>query len=225
MTIEGIVRRPAIYELNGETSMNQALALAGGVLVSASLKQINVQRIIANQPRTMLSLQLSDNSEEEQQKLANFHVQDGDDVVISQILPYNHQAVYLDGHVYRPGAYPYHDGMTINDLLKSYQDVMPEPADHAELIRLLPPDFRPEIISFNLPSALMGNDSFLLEPFDLVRIFGRYQIDPPKVSIEGEVLRPGEYPMSDGMTVAGLVTMAGGLSAAHIAKRPIYPAM
>ena len=60
--------------------------------------------------------------------------------------------------------------------------------------------------------ALIGNDSFLLEPFDLIRIFGRYEIDPPSVSIEGEVLRPGTYPMSQGMTVAGLVSMAGGFT-------------
>ncbi len=38
--------------------------------------------------------------------------------------------------------------MTISDLLHSYQDVLPEPSDHAELVRLLPPDFRPETIEF-----------------------------------------------------------------------------
>jgi protein involved in polysaccharide export with SLBB domain len=137
-------------------------------------------------------------------------VQGGDDVVISQILPYNEQAVYLEGHVFRPGKYPYRDGMTLNDLLHSYQDVMPEPADHAELVRLQPPDFRPETISFNLPDVLIGNDSIKLQPFDLIRIFSRYEIDSPRVSIEGEVLRPGEFPMSQGMTLAALVRMAGG---------------
>ena len=210
VSVEGMVHRPAIYELNGEKTLNQVLDLAGGVLRTASLKQMNVARIVANQRRTMLSLQLPDNSTEAAQKLASFEVQGGDDVVISQILPYNQDAVYLEGHVYRPGVYPYKDGMTINDLLHSYQDVLPEPADHAELVRLLPPDYRPETISFNLHDALIGNDSFLLEPFDLIRIFGRYEIDPPTVSIEGEVLRPGPYPMSQGMTVAGLVSMAGG---------------
>ncbi len=210
VSVEGMVHRPAIYELNGEKTLNQVLDLAGGVLRTASLKQMNVARIVAHQRRTMLSLQLPDNSAEAAQKLASFEVQGGDDVVISQILPYNQDAVYLEGHVYRPGVYPYKDGMTINDLLHSYQDVLPEPADHAELVRLLPPDFRPETISFNFHDALIGNDSFLLEPFDLIRIFGRYEIDPPTVSIEGEVLRPGPYPMSQGMTVAGLVSMAGG---------------
>src|SRR6185437_4160826 len=43
-----------------------------------------------------------------------------------------------------------------------------------------------------------------------IRIFGRYEVDAPKVTIRGEVLRPGTYPMSKGMTAAGLVRMAGG---------------
>jgi protein involved in polysaccharide export with SLBB domain len=210
VSVEGMVHRPAIYELNGEQGLNQVLDLAGGVLASASLKQINVERIEAHQRRTMFSLQLPDNAEGVKQKLADFRVQGGDDVVISQILPYNEQAVYLEGHVFRPGKYPYRDGMTLNDLLHSYQDVMPEPADHAELVRLQPPDFRPETISFSLPDVLIGNDSIKLQPFDLIRIFSRYEIDSPRVSIEGEVLRPGDFPMSQGMMLSDLVRMAGG---------------
>jgi protein involved in polysaccharide export with SLBB domain len=210
VTVEGMVHRPAIYELNGEQGLDQVLDLAGGVLVSASLKQINVERIEAHLRRTMLSLQLPDNAEGVKQKLADFRVQGGDDVVITQILPYNEQAVYLEGHVYRPGKYPYRDGMTINDLLHSYQDVMPEPADHAELVRLGPPDFRPETTIFSLPDVLIGNNPIALRPFDLIRIFSRYEIDSPRVSIEGEVLRPGRFPMSQGMTLADLVRMAGG---------------
>jgi protein involved in polysaccharide export with SLBB domain len=210
VSVEGMVHRPAIYELNGEQGLDQVLDLAGGVLVSASLKQINVERVEAHQRRTMFNLQLPDNAQGIKEKLSGFRMQDGDDVVISQILPYNEQAVYLEGHVFRPGKYPYRDGMTVGDLLHSYQDVMPEPADHAELVRLQPPDFRPETISFRLPDALIGNDSIRLQPFDLIRIFSRYEIDSPKVSIEGEVLRPGEFPLSQGMTVAALVQMAGG---------------
>ena len=212
VSVEGVVHRPAIYELNGEKTLSQVLALAGGALRTASLKQINVARIVAHERHTMLSLQLPDDPAEAAQKLADFPVQGGDDVVISQILPYNQAAVYLEGHVFRPGVYPYKEGMTVNDLLHSYQDVLPEPADHAELVRLLPPDFRPETTSFNLHDALIGNDSFPLEPFDLIHIYGRYEIDAPKVSIEGEVLRPGTYPMSQGMTVSGLVSMAGGFT-------------
>jgi protein involved in polysaccharide export with SLBB domain len=209
VTVEGMVHRPAIYELNGEQTLNQVLDLAGGVLITGSLKQINVERVETNQKRSMLSLDLPDNQEIAEKEIAGFHVQGGDDVVISQILPYNQQAVYLEGHVFRPGKYPYYEGMTINDLLHSYQDVMPEPADHAELVRLQPPDFRPEAISLNLPDVLMGNDPIKLQPYDLVRVFSRYEADAPTVSIRGEVLHPGIYPLSEGMRVTDLVRIAG----------------
>jgi protein involved in polysaccharide export with SLBB domain len=210
VTVMGMVRRPAIYELRGEQGLNDVLELAGGVVVSANLKQINIERIEAHQRRTMLSVKLSDNKDGQEKKLADIRVQDGDRVLVASILPYDEQTVYLEGHVFRPGKYPYQDGMTINDLLKSYQDVMPEPASHAEIVRLQPPDFRPETIGFDLTGALAGDAPIPLKAFDVIRVFSRYEIDSPKVSIRGEVLRPGEYPLSRGMTAAGLLEMAGG---------------
>ena len=211
VTVAGMVRRPAIYELKGQDDLKDVLNLAGGVLVSASLKQISVERVVAHQSRTMLNVAVADGANEEVAKLPAFPMQDGDKVTVSPILPYNEKVVYLDGHVFKPGPYAWQDGMTVNDLLHSYQEVLPEPANHAEIVRLQPPDLHPETIGFDLRDELIGNNPIALQPFDTVRVFGRYDIDPPKVSIHGEVLRPGDYPMSQGMTVADLVSMAGGL--------------
>jgi polysaccharide biosynthesis/export protein len=212
VAVSGMVRRPAIYELKGEQGLNEVLDLAGGVLVSATLRQINVERIDAHERHTMLSVQLPEEGAGDgaAKNLTAFHVQDGDRVQVASILPYNEKAVYLQGHVFRPGKYPYRDGITVNELLRSYQDLLPEPADHAEIIRLQAPDFRPMTISFQLSDVLVGDDPIILQPFDVIRIFSRYEVDPPKVTIRGEVLRPGEYPLAEGMTVAGLVSMAGG---------------
>lgn len=209
VSIAGMVRRPAIYELKGKIDLKEVLNLAGGVLVSADLKEIRVERVIAHQRHTMLRVQISDGANGEA-KLPAFQVQDGDYIEVSPILPYSDQVVYLEGHVYKPGEYAWREGMTVNDLLHSYQDVMPEPAVHAEIVRLAPPDLHPVTIPFDLPDALIGNDPIALQPFDTVQVFGRYQFDPPTVSIYGAVLRPGTYPMSQAMTVAGLVRMAGG---------------
>jgi protein involved in polysaccharide export with SLBB domain len=208
VAVTGMVRRPAIYELRGKETLQDVLNMAGGTLVTGSLKQIRVIRVVAHQRQTMISTELA--SSGSMAKPPPFLVQDGDEVVVSPILPYNDRAVYLEGHVYRPGRYPWHEGITVSDLIHSYQDLMPEPATRAEIVRLMPPDFRPEAISFNLPDELVGNISVPLEPFDVVRIFGRYDADAPIVSIYGEVLHPGKYPMSQGMTVADLVRMAGG---------------
>jgi len=221
VTVAGMVRRPAIYELKGDSELADVLQLAGGVLVSATLRQINVERIEAHERRVMLKVNLPNANDKESlnKALGSFTVQDGDRVTISPILPYSEKTVYLEGHVFRPGKYPYHEGLQISDLLHSYQDLLPEPADRAEIVRLVPPDYHPEVIEFRLGDVLTGDDPIELQPFDTVRIIGRYQIDAPKVSIYGEVLRPGEYPLAQSMTAAELVRLAGGFKRSAFTKR------
>ncbi len=213
VSVSGMVRRPAIYELKSETDLSQVLDLAGGVLATGSLREVRVERVEAHEQKEMLSLKLPDPKDKValQNALAAFRPQDGDRVIIGAIAPYSNQAVYLDGHVIHPGKYSYHDGMDVSELIRSYKDLMPEPSNHAEIIRLKPPDMRPEVIDFNLSEVLGGEDPVTLQPFDTIRIYGRYDIDAPIVAIYGEVARPGEYPMSEGMTAVDLVRMAGGL--------------
>jgi protein involved in polysaccharide export with SLBB domain len=222
VSVAGMVRRPALYELRKETGLAEVLQLAGGVLVSATLRQISVERIEAHQRRVSLTLNLPGTAdggpEGLRQALGDFSVQDGDRVTISPILPYSERTVYLQGHVFRPGKYSYRDGMKLADVIRSYQDLLPEPAQHAEIIRLTPPDYRPTFMAFNLSEALAGQEAIALEPFDTIRIFGRYEIDAPRVAIYGEVLRPGEYPLSQGMTAAALVRMAGGFKRSAVSE-------
>lgn len=214
VTVTGMVRRPAVYELNGEASVEDVLALAGGVLPSAALRHVEVQRLEAHEKHTMLSLDLSA-TENSNPKIAAFRVQDGDSIHIFPIAPYNQTMIYLQGHVLRPGRYSYRDGMKFTDLVAGYQDVLPEPAAHyAEIIRLAPPDFRPVIVSFDLSVALQDPASApALQPLDTVRLFSRYDFEPPPtVSVSGEVRSPGTYRTSGQSTLRDAVYLAGGLT-------------
>jgi protein involved in polysaccharide export with SLBB domain len=212
VTIAGMVRRPAIYELKSETRLSEVLDLAGGLLVSAAMREIKVERIEAHENRITLSVHLPEGGAEAalRASIESFKVQDGDRVVVAPILPYSERTIYVEGHVIRPGKVPYRDNMSFNDVIRSYQDLLPEPADRAELIRLRPPDYRPETIDFSLSEVLIGNDPIRLQAFDTIRIFGRYEVDAPKVAVQGEVARPGSYPLPEGLTAAQLVRMAGG---------------
>jgi protein involved in polysaccharide export with SLBB domain len=214
VAVSGSVKRPAIYELLADTQLADVIEMAGGVSVSASMDNIKVERIEAHSKRLMLNVKLPGGSATLPLRdvVGSFWVKDGDKISVAPILPYSDRTIYLQGHVYHPGSYPYRDGMQLTDLLHSYQDVLPEPATHAEVVRLQPPDFHPVTLEFNLASALAGDAAVTLQQFDTVRIFGRYEVDAPKVAVYGEVLRPGEYPMSAGMTAAGLVQMAGGFN-------------
>jgi protein involved in polysaccharide export with SLBB domain len=212
VAITGMVKRPAIYELKDEKKLSEVLDDAGGLLVAAAVTRTKIERIDPQGHRATLSLNLPEGTTREASRVTmdEFEVQDGDRVTVEPILPYSEKVIYVEGHVVRPGRFSYHDGMKLTDVLRSYQDLLPEPADRGQIIRLLPPDLRAEAISFNIPDVLAGNEEMSLQPFDTIRIVGRYEADAPKVQIHGEVIHPGEYALSQGMTAAQLVRMAGG---------------
>ncbi len=217
ITVEGMVRRPAIYELHGEKNIAEVLELAGGVLTSGTLRHVDVERVQAHESRTMLRLDIPENNNQESvaKALEEFAVQDGDKIKISPILPYADKTVYLEGHVFRPGKYAFREGMLITDLIKSYNDLLPEPSRvHAEIVRLNPPDYAPQVIAFNLDMALSAKEQpVVLKPFDTVRVFSRFDFeDPPVITVAGEVRDPGDH-LTNGVThVRDAVYLAGGLT-------------
>ena len=213
VAVSGAVKRPAIYELKpGGSALGAVIEDAGSLTAAASLSHITIERIDANGHRETVTIKTGSQQDPQANRAAvdAFAVKDGDRIHISPILPYSERAIYLAGHVARPGRISYNDGMQLSDVLRSYQDMLPEPAEHGEVIRLVPPDLHAETIAFNVPDVLIGNANLPLQPFDTIRIFGRYEVDSPTVKISGEVLRAGTYPMSNGMTAAQLVRMAGG---------------
>jgi len=214
VTVTGMVRRPAIYELNDEKTLADVLDLAGGILPAAALRHVEVQRLEAHEKRTMLSLDLSPDSSTVPQ-LSTFKIQDGDEIHIFPIAQYNQDTIYLQGHVLRPGRYSYHEGMKLTDILPSYNDILPEPAAHyGEIIRLNAPDFRPSVVSFDLAAAMKdASASPKLQPLDTVRIFSRFDFEPiPTVTVDGEVRSPGTYKTSGQATLKDAVYLAGGLT-------------
>lgn len=218
VTVEGMVRRPAIYELRSEKSLADVLTLAGGLLPTATLRHVEVQRVIAHDKRTMLHLDVPPDANPAaiRKQLTSFQIQDGDEIRVFPIAPYNQDTLYLEGHVVRPGKYSYRPGMRLTDLISSYKDLLPEPAtQYAEIIRLNPPDYRPTVESFDLADALSHPEkSPLLQPLDTVQIFGRYDFEnPPTISVGGDVRVPGTYRTSGQLHLTDAIHMAGGIAA------------
>ena len=210
VALYGAVKRPAIYEVKaGETALSTLIDSAGGLTAAASPSHIAIERIDKQGRRETVTADVA----------GGFQVQDGDRVRVQSILPYSERVVYLEGHVVRPGRMPYKDGMRLSDVLHSYQDTLPEPATHGEIVRLVAPDLHAETIDFDLPDVLIGNGNLTLQPFDTIRVYGRYEADAPRTTVLGEVLHAGTYPLSNGMTAAQLVRMAGGFKRDALRER------
>jgi polysaccharide biosynthesis/export protein len=216
LTVEGMVRRPAVYELLNEVSLAEVLELAGGILPTAALRHIEVQRLDPHEKHTMLALDLTSTTDDKEiyRQLNAFKIRGGDQVHIFPIASYNEDAIYLQGHVLRPGRYSYKSGMKLTDLI-SYSDLLPEPASHyAEIVRLNAPDFHPSVESLDLAAALADPASApALKPLDTVRIFSRYDFEPvPDVWVGGEVRAPGKYHTSGQVHLRDAIYLSGGVT-------------
>ncbi len=111
VAVLGSVTTQAIFELHGEKSFQQILALAGGQTNVASGSKVRVERIYKHTQRSMIDVDLADADSPP--------VQDGDIVMVSSILDRFKDAVTLRGNVANPGRYAWHQGMRISDLIPS----------------------------------------------------------------------------------------------------------
>ncbi len=212
--VAGNVKRPAIYELKGEKTLSDVLKLSGGLLPTGYLHRVQISRVIAHDRKTVndFNLNTKDSTLEANSVAAGIPVHDLDLVMIFPIDSTLRGQVRLEGYVLRPGDYALKPGMRISDLLLPDNMLHEYYRDAGEITRLVGPDDHPEKLFFSPAKAIEHDpaNDLPLKEFDKVRIFSRWEMEEmPKVRINGEVQKPGEYRYFDNMTVRDLLIMAG----------------
>lgn len=217
VAVAGEVRRPAIYELNGSTTLARMLEMAGGVTASGFTGRIQLERLSANLARIIQDVTPVADKDE---TLAAINLQDRDMVKVFPVQAATRQVVTLKGNAQRVGEYQFKPGMRLTDLLPSPQALLPESyLDSVEITRMSPPEYRRELITVSLRRAFEGSetDNIKLQEQDSIRIFSRWEMEEkPKVAVNGAVVNPGIYEYQHGMSVRDLVTAGGS------AKRNAY---
>jgi polysaccharide biosynthesis/export protein len=235
VSVSGEVLRPAIYELKGESTAADLVALAGGKTAEAREQLTTVERIDESRRRSVLDVDL--------QTASGFVLRDGDRLHVPSIRTTLEDAVVLNGHVHRPGEVQHREGLRISDVIPSLEDLKPLADAHYLLIRReTVPLRRIEYISADLVAALesKGSDSdLLLHPRDQIFVFeleaGRERILDPllrelrlqstreaptaEVGVGGRVNFPGQYPLESGMRVSDLIRAGGSLNEAAYGGR------
>ncbi|TFG59357.1 MAG: hypothetical protein E4H29_04400, partial [Deltaproteobacteria bacterium] len=211
--LTGEVRRPAIYELRGEKTVLDLIRMAGGFTPSAFKRRIQVERLEAHDAKIVLDL----DADELEKSGRTFNLSDGDIVRVFPIVKADINAVNLAGNVVRPGKYELKPGMTVRTLLPDVNAFLPETYfDYALLTRLVPPDLRKEVVPVNLREIVLegkeGAD-VALKAQDTLTVFPRSAFkESPKVTISGEVRRPGSFDLKQGSRITDLVKLAGDLT-------------
>jgi protein involved in polysaccharide export with SLBB domain len=211
VAVAGEVKRPAIYELNGRTTIPEILKMAGGVEASGSLGRIQVERLDSQAGR--IALDFTPKNGVPDAELAAVELKDRDMVKVFPLQAALRQAVVVKGNIQQPGEYQFKPGMRLTDLIPSTQVLQPESyLDSIEITRISPPDYRRELITVSLRRAFAGNpsDNLLLQEQDTIKVFSRWEMEEkPKVAVNGAVVNPGAYDFYPGMAVRDLVTAAG----------------
>jgi polysaccharide biosynthesis/export protein len=229
VSVYGAVRRPAIYELKSENTVDQVVDIAGGLMPDADGKLVQLERIRPSSLREMVNIDLTSNAG----RIAT--IDNGDKLRIPSIRPTLENSVVLSGYVFRPGSFEYHAGLRLSDILPSFDELQPA-ADRRYIMirREVPPEEKVEVISANLERALGARGSAAdpeLRPRDKIIVFdlsaSRERIVEPVirdlelqaspdhpaqiVSIDGKVKAPGHYPLEPAMRVSDLIRAGGSL--------------
>jgi len=224
--VAGEVRRPAIYELDTEKTVDEVLNFAGGLLPTAYPQASQLERINALHERELIDLDLMDPSSR------NTVLRDGDTLRVYSVLEKMDNVVLLSGQVYRPGGYQWHEGMRLTDIISSMDELLPESdLDYVLIKRQKMPDRRIFILSARLGVALNDPNSpenVVLRPRDEVMVFGRAEDRSKKltsvilrlrqqagfsdpelvVTLIGNVRYPGTYPLEENMRLSDLIRAA-----------------
>lgn len=201
VTLEGEIKRPGIFETVAGENLNQIISYASGFTDNAYKNRILVKQ------KTNSELKITDLNE---MTFATYLPKAGDMISVDKILDRYENRVNIRGAVYRPGEYslPANGTMTIKDLLKKADGVAENVfLEKASLIRQKN-DLTKEYISFNLQSVLNGEEAanMILQKEDVIVVFYNQELlDTYKLSIDGEVRKPGNYTFVSGMSLYDLL--------------------
>ena len=139
----------------------------------------------------------------------------GDVFRISKILNRFENRIKIEGAVFRPEIYSFYEGMRISDLV-AQADGLKEDAymDRATIVRTKA-DLTTEVTNVNLSEALSGNTAanIYLQKEDIVTVYSILDFkEDYKVTIDGEIMKPGIYEFHDSLTLNDLLVQAGGLT-------------
>ena len=179
--IEGEVYRPALYELDDESSLEQLVSMAGGLTPQAYPQRINIERTNEDFLRIIAE---ADYTSHNGRKAP---IQAGDRITIPSIADITGQYVEVQGAAARTGKFAWIPGMRVSSLIKNLDAELLPVADnqYAAVVRTDPENDTISVLNLQLREAVRnpgGQQDLQLQEKDRLLFFS----DAGKVDIESE---------------------------------------
>lgn len=172
VAVEGLVKRPAIFELKNNENAQDILKMAGGLKPEAYAQKAIVERFNNHNAKEILSVNFS-------AKEVAYTPRDGDRIRFNPVSLQYQNSISVIGAVARPGNYQWHQGKHISDVFTSVRgDLLPQ-ADlsYALLVREINISGDIEVHQFDIAQAIVkavGHD-LELQANDKILVFSRFE--------------------------------------------------
>ncbi len=171
VAVEGLVKRPAIFELKQGESAQQLIEMAGGLKPNAYAKSAVVERFNKSR-KEVLSVDFSEGK-------VNYVPKDGDRIRFNSIGSQYKNSISLVGAVVRPGNYQWNEGNKVSDIITSVRgDLLPQAdLNYAIVVREINLKGDIEVHQFDLAQAISKNSVHNLElnSHDKIIVFSRFE--------------------------------------------------
>jgi len=206
VTIQGEVKRPGIFEMKDGETFSNLLNFASGFSEFAYTASVNVIQ------KTGKELKVHDINESEYN---SYIPKVGDDFRVTKILNRFENRIKIEGAVFRPDYYSYNDGMRISDLITRAEGLKEDAYTKRARIIRLKSDLTTEIVNVDLSAVLSGDltADVELKREDVITVYSILDFrEEYKVTIDGEIKKPGVYDYFENLTLNDLIVEVGGLT-------------
>lgn len=203
--VEGEVKRPGIYELKSDETLDDLLKYSGGTKATAFSDRVAIDRVV-NGAKTVAVVDANE--------FASTKLDDGDIVHVGKAIDRYDNRVEIGGAVFRPGYYAINGEVrTLKDLINIANGVKEDAFLNRALLYRETPDMNITVLPVDLGEILNGSaPDIQLQRNDVLVVASKNEIEEKgDITIAGEVNFPGAYKFAENMTVEDLILQAGGL--------------
>ncbi|WP_411293029.1 SLBB domain-containing protein [Vibrio coralliilyticus] len=192
--VTGDVKQPGAYNVNGLTTLSQALIAAGGIKLTGSLRNIKVKRL----GKTVVTFDAYDlivngNSSRD------IRLQAGDSILV----PAKQADIVVKGEVLRPAHYELNSDSRLNSLINIAGGALP----NAYLSKVsVKRRSAKGIEQLTLDMSSPHGKNFKLQPGDEVSLLSVGDKLENAIALRGELFRQGAYQFIEGLKISDVIS-------------------
>ena len=223
VSVTGKVKRPMFYEMKKEEPLSALLKYSGGFTGDAYKKSVRVIR----KSGALHSVHTINEFD-----YANFHVDDGDSILVDSVIARYSNMVEVKGAVFYPGMYQIGGNLTtVRGLIEAAEGITEEAFGAHGVMHRMKPDRTLEVLGVDIAGIMEGRVADVpLRNEDVLYVPSRSDAQSMQtLTIHGEVQYPGIYKYADNETIEDFIMQAGGPTEAaslvkvDVARRFINP--